>query len=288
MQKHLMSAAPSSVRICSSLIGGGGEKWGGWSGECLPQGKHALLLGRWKEGRELFCPSDSQFPSLKIILMPKWHVFGVAYLVPVMRLIVGLFNRCQIPSHFNCHFLSPHSFLLTSFSLGSDNFLNVLVWFPSFSVVWFFWHWILPFLPTCASTNELDFLFLNWICWAWYLISGHAWPSGCLYQWHTLPTFAAVIQYRLQSQGPRVHHLKHLHLWYYHLMSLCWKHVEILENYLTCIISLCHQHQFFFLINSFQPIKLCSVLSYFFIISYVNTLSNFLPVFLTLDSSLLF
>lgn len=43
--------------------------------------------------------------------------------------------------------------------------------------------------------------------------------------------------------------------------------------------------QFFFLINSFQPIKLCSVLL-FFIISYDQALSNSFHVFLTLDSSL--
>ena len=99
-------------------------------------------------------------------------------------------------------------------------------------------------LTLLVSTNELDFLFLNWICWAWYVTSGHAWPSGLLGQWRP-PTSAAVIQYRLQSQGPGLHPVKASAS----MMTLspdkslsvkaCW---DTFENYLTCIISLCHQH----------------------------------------------
>ena len=103
---------------------------------------------------------------------------------------------------FNCHFTAPIHFFSHLSHLVQITSSMSLSGFLIFCGLIFLT--LTPTLLTLlVSTNELDFLFLNWICWAWYLISGHAWPSGCLYQWRP-PTFAAVIQYRLQSQGPRV------------------------------------------------------------------------------------
>ena len=211
MQKHFDVSSPSSVRIL--LFSFRGRRWemrGAEMGGTFLKGKLMPCFEADERRAENSSASvESQWPSyaflcllLQILTYAKVACFRVAYLVPVMRLIVGGSSIdvkfLPVQPSFHC----PHSFLLTSFSLGSDNFLSDLVCFPHFCDLIF-----LTLNPTLltqlVSTNELDFLFLNWICWAWYVISGHAWPSGLLGQWCP-PTSAAVIQYRLQSQGPRV------------------------------------------------------------------------------------
>ena len=151
MQKHFDVSCPFFSENFDLLLGEEVRNEGGLKWE-VPSSKGNMPCFQADERRagNSSASVDSQLPSAQNNTYAKVACFRVACLVPVMRLIVdgSSIDVTFLPIQPSLH--CPHSFLLTSFSLGSDNVLNVLVWFPHF--LWSDFSDIesYPSYPTCV------------------------------------------------------------------------------------------------------------------------------------------